>query len=63
MQESLDLSISAIDDIVERLEHEYEHKPIRLMGLKATQELMTSIYTAIVSLGVAVLQQLIPQHS
>ena len=56
-------SIETIDSIIEHLDHEYEHQPIRMMGLRATKELMNSIYTAMVSLALAIVQKLIPKDN
>jgi len=46
--------ISEIDAIIERLDVDYEHKPLKLLGLKATYGLMNSIYTTIFTIIIAV---------
>ena len=45
-----------IDIIIAELEYNKETRPLKLMGLKATSELLTSIYAGLVSIIFAVLQ-------
>ncbi len=55
----IDELICEIDNIKERLEIDGEHKPLRLLGLKATFELMNQIYTGILTLFLAICQQML----
>eukprot|EP00349_Pseudokeronopsis_sp_Brazil_P001001 CAMPEP_0202964318 /NCGR_PEP_ID=MMETSP1396-20130829/8398_1 /ASSEMBLY_ACC=CAM_ASM_000872 /TAXON_ID= /ORGANISM="Pseudokeronopsis sp., Strain Brazil" /LENGTH=125 /DNA_ID=CAMNT_0049686333 /DNA_START=807 /DNA_END=1184 /DNA_ORIENTATION=- len=54
VREYIDDLNEAIDNIIDRLEYDFEHNPLRLMGLKATYGLMNTIYTTLLSLGLAV---------
>lgn len=47
--------IVEIDVIIERLEIDGEHKPLRLMGMKATYDLMNKIYTSLLTVMFAIL--------
>ncbi len=55
----IDDLIDEIDNIKERLEIDGEHKPLRLLGLKATYDLMNQIYTGLFTLVLAVAQQVL----
>ena len=50
-----------IDLMRERLAMDAEHQPLRLMGVKATYQLMNQIYTAMFTLFVSVAQRLATQ--
>ncbi|TNV83100.1 hypothetical protein FGO68_gene934 [Halteria grandinella] len=57
IRKKLDKLIKEVDIIRERLEIESQHHPLRIMGLKATYELMNQIYTGLATVGIAVIQQ------
>ncbi|TNV82850.1 hypothetical protein FGO68_gene2316 [Halteria grandinella] len=57
IRRKLDHLIKEVDIIRERLEIESLHHPLRIMGLKATYELMNQIYTGLASVGIAIIQQ------
>jgi hypothetical protein len=50
--------MTEIDVIIEKLDFDAEHNPLRLLGLKATYELMNSIYTTLLTIAFAVVQKL-----
>eukprot|EP00350_Pseudokeronopsis_sp_OXSARD2_P003668 CAMPEP_0170549556 /NCGR_PEP_ID=MMETSP0211-20121228/7700_1 /TAXON_ID=311385 /ORGANISM="Pseudokeronopsis sp., Strain OXSARD2" /LENGTH=71 /DNA_ID=CAMNT_0010855629 /DNA_START=1844 /DNA_END=2059 /DNA_ORIENTATION=+ len=52
----IDLMLKEIDVIIERLEYDFEYNPLKIMGLKATNGLMNTIYTTLASLGFAFIQ-------
>ena len=58
VEEMIDCAMEQIDDVVVRLEFERDHRPLKMLGVKATYELLYSIYTFIGSLTFAVLQTL-----
>ena len=57
--ERVDDVIEELDVIIERLEHDYEYNPMRILGMKATFELMSSIYTALLTIGFALTEKII----
>jgi hypothetical protein len=46
--------IEEIDTIIERLEIDEEHQPLRLLGVKTSYELMSEIYTTLITIALAV---------
>lgn len=50
--------IDEIDVINERLDLDSEKAPLKIMGLKASYELMNTIYSLVVTIGFAVVQKL-----
>ena len=59
VEDMIDNAIEQIDDVVVRLEFERDHRPIRMIGLRATFELLYSVLTFIATVAFAVLQTLI----
>lgn len=55
----IDDLIDEIDNIKERFEIDGEHRPLRLLGLKATYDLMNQIYTGLFTLLLAIAQQML----
>eukprot|EP00347_Sterkiella_histriomuscorum_P010073 403338785 len=53
----IDELVEQIESIVQRLENDYEHKPLKLLGLKATYSLMNQIYTTLFTVLLAVGQR------
>ncbi|CDW75954.1 UNKNOWN [Stylonychia lemnae] len=53
----IDDLIEQIDSIIQRLEVENEHRPLKLLGLKATYAFMNQIYTTLFTLAVAISQR------
>lgn len=49
--------ILEIEGIIQRLEIEYEHKPLRIMGFKAIPGFLGTVYTTILSLAIAMIQK------
>jgi hypothetical protein len=58
MRGLIEEQIGEIDTIIERLEIDEEHQPLRLLGLKASYELMNEIYTTLLGVLLAVGQRL-----
>lgn len=58
MKEFLETLVEEIDTIRERLVEDSTSRPLRLLGLTASFDLMNQIYTSIATLGLAVAQQL-----
>lgn len=58
MKEFLETLVEEIDTIRERLVEDSTSRPLRLLGLTASFDLMNQIYTTIATLGLAVAQQL-----
>jgi len=54
LRERLEELIGEIDTIIERLEIDEEHQPLRLLGLKASYDLMNQIYTTLATIALAV---------
>ncbi|TNV82796.1 hypothetical protein FGO68_gene899 [Halteria grandinella] len=63
IKQKLERLIKEIDIIRERLDIESNHHPLRIMGLKATFELMNQIYTGLITLAGAVIQQVYTKNS
>ena len=59
VEEMIDGAMEQIDDVVVRLEFERDHRPLKMLGVKATFELLYSIYTFLGTVTFAVLQTLI----
>jgi len=59
----IDDLIEEFDAIMERLDHDYEHRPLRLLGFKATYGLLNTLYTGIFSVGFAMVQQIVTSDS
>ena len=59
VEDMIDNAIEQIDDVVVRLEFERDHRPIRMIGLRATFELLYSVLTFIGTVAFAVLQTLL----
>ena len=53
----IDELIEQIDSIIQRLEVENEHRPLKLLGLKANYAFMNKIYTTLFTIGVAIAQR------
>eukprot|EP00347_Sterkiella_histriomuscorum_P009873 403339548 len=53
----IDELVEQIESIIQRLEVENEHRPLKLLGLKATSGLMNQMYTTIFTIIVAVAQR------
>jgi hypothetical protein len=51
--------IGEIDSIIERLEIDEEHQPLRLLGVRTSFELMSEIYTTLITITLAVGQKLV----
>jgi len=54
-KECLDGLLEEIEYIIQKIEYDFEHKPLKILGLKATYGLMNTIYTTLASLGLALL--------
>jgi len=46
--------MAEFDTIIDRLDHDYEHKPLKILGFKATYGLLNTVYTGIASIAFAV---------
>ncbi|CDW74110.1 UNKNOWN [Stylonychia lemnae] len=57
MKQKIQDVMDEIDVIMQRLEIDGEHQPLKLMGLKATFGLMNTIYTTLITVGFAILQR------
>ena len=57
--EKLEKVIEEIDTMMERLEMDEEHQPLRLLGVKTSFELMNEIYATLITIALAVAQKLI----
>lgn len=57
-QARIDDCINAIDYNIEILDYDSENNSLKLLGVKCTYELMSSIYTGLLSLGLAIVQYL-----
>eukprot|EP00347_Sterkiella_histriomuscorum_P021309 403334452 len=55
----IDDLVAEIDAMIQRLEIDGEHRPLRLMGLKATFSLMNQIYTTLFTIAFAVAQKMV----
>eukprot|EP00347_Sterkiella_histriomuscorum_P018466 403345412 len=53
----IDELVEQIESIIQRLEVENEHRPLKLLGLKATFGLMNQIYTTLLTVMAAVAQR------
>ena len=56
--EMIDNAMEQIDDVVVRLEFERDHRPLKMLGVKATYELLYSILTFLGTVTFAILQTL-----
>jgi hypothetical protein len=54
--EYIDRLVGIIDINIEKLDFDKENKPIKLLGVKASYQLLNSIYTTIISIVLAGLQ-------
>jgi hypothetical protein len=54
LRERLKELIKEIDTIIERLEIDEEHQPLKLLGVKASYALMDKIYSTLTTIGIAV---------
>ena len=61
--EVIDESIAQIDLVIQDLDYDKETKPLKLMGVTCSNELMVSIYTGAASLAFAISQILWSQYS
>ena len=52
----LDHAIETIDDVLLRMEFDAEHRALKLLGVKASKQLLLSIIGVIGSIGLAVTQ-------
>ena len=59
MDEKLEKVIEEINTMMERLEMDEEHQPLRLLGVKTSFELMNEIYATLITIALAVGQKLI----
>ena len=59
VEEMIDGAMEQIDDVVIRLEFERDHRPLKMIGVKATFELLYSVYTFLGTVTFAVLQSLL----
>ena len=57
IKNDIDDLIMEIEGIVDRLESESEHKPLRLLGIKATYALMNRIYATLFTIAASILQK------
>jgi len=46
---------------IAQLEHEYNYKPPKLMGIRTNFELLGSIFTVLISMGIAVGEKLVSE--
>ena len=58
VEELIDKAIEQIDEVVLQLEFEKEHRPLKMIGVKASFELLYSVYTFLGTVAFAVLQTL-----
>ena len=66
LEEQKEKVIDLIDEItsmVERMQIDVEHFPLRLLGMKANYELMSEIYTTLAGLVLAVGQKVLTGES
>ncbi len=59
MKERIETIMGEIDTMVERLEIDEEHRPLRLLGVKTSFELIHNIYATLITVALAVGQKLI----
>ena len=52
----LDGAMMLIDMVIQNLEYDKQTKPLKLMGMTASNELLTSIYTGVASISFAIMQ-------
>eukprot|EP00347_Sterkiella_histriomuscorum_P001687 403371064 len=55
----VDLLVSEVDNMLLRLEFDEEHQPLKLMGLKASFQLMNQIYTTLFTIAFAISQKML----
>ncbi|CDW91059.1 UNKNOWN [Stylonychia lemnae] len=63
IQEKINEVIDEIDVIKERLEVEYVQRPLKIMGVTASFQLLNQIYTTLFTVGVAVAQKFYSRNS
>jgi len=52
-----------IDIIISRLEIDFDQQPMKILGLKATYQLMNQIYTTLFTMGFALAQRIVATSS
>ena len=57
IQSEIDDLIMEIEGIIDRLDSECEHRPLQLMGIKATFALMNRVYATLFTIAASVMQK------
>jgi len=55
----LEKTVEAMGQAIDQLEHEYNYKPVKLMGIRTNFELLGSIFTVLVSVGFALGEKIV----